>query len=61
MVVQWLRFHTCNAGGVGLILCCGTKILHVMWPGQKKTKNLKRGETIVVVGVKRNNSKEAIG
>ena len=36
--VQWLRVHTANAGGVGLILGRGTKILHAVQHGQKIKK-----------------------
>ena len=40
-MVQWLRFCTSNAGGVGLILDWGTKIPQAMWHSQKiKTKKL---------------------
>ena len=31
-MLQQLRQHTSNAGGVGLILGRGTKILQAMWP-----------------------------
>ena len=33
-VVQWLKLHTSNAQGVGLIPGQGTKIPHAMWHGQ---------------------------
>ena len=36
LVVQWLRFHTPNTGGLGLIPGQGTKILHVTQCNQKK-------------------------
>jgi len=36
--VQWLRFHTSNAGGVGLIIGWGTKIPHAMGPPKNKQK-----------------------
>ena len=35
-MVQWLRFHTPNTGGLGLIPGQGTKILHVTQCNQKK-------------------------
>ena len=40
LAVQWLRLHTSDAGGMGLISSAGTKIPHAMWCGQKKI-NLK--------------------
>ena len=37
LVVQWLRLHVSNAGGVeGLNPGWGTKILHAGWCGQKE-------------------------
>ena len=36
LVVQWLRFHTPNTGGLGLLPGQGTKILHVTQCNQKK-------------------------
>ena len=40
LVVQWLKLHAFTAEGVALILGWGTKILQVVWLGQKnKTKN----------------------
>ena len=41
LVVQWLRLHTPNAGGTGLIPGRATKILHATWRGQKKKKEKK--------------------
>ena len=42
LVVQWLRFHTFNVGGAGLIPGQGTKIPHaVQHGGKKKLKFLK--------------------
>ena len=35
-LVQWLRLHTSNAGGMGLIPGWGTKIPHAVRCGQKK-------------------------
>ena len=35
LVVKWLRLCSSNAGGLGLISCRGTKILHAMWCRQK--------------------------
>ena len=35
LVVQWLRFPTANAGGVGSIPGRGTKISHAAQRGQK--------------------------
>ena len=37
-MVQWLRFHTSNAGAVGLISAGGTKIPHAVCNGQIKKK-----------------------
>ena len=34
-MVQWLRFHAANAGGVGSILGQRTKIPHTAWCSQK--------------------------
>ena len=39
MVVQWLRFHACIAGGVGSIPGQGTKIPHATGHSKKKKKN----------------------
>ena len=36
MVVQWLRFHACIAGGVGSIPGQGTKIPHATGHSKKK-------------------------
>ena len=36
LAVQWLRFRTSNAGGVGSIPGQGTKIPHAAWPKEKK-------------------------
>ena len=38
LVVQWLRLHTSNAEGMGLIPGQGTKIPHATWCSQKKKK-----------------------
>ena len=38
LVVQWLRLHASNAGGMGLTPGRGTKITHAVWHGQKKKK-----------------------
>ena len=35
-MVQWLRLHTSNAGGMGFIIGQETKIPHALWWGQKK-------------------------
>ena len=35
LVIQWLRFQTSNAGGIGLIPSWETKIPHAVWYGQK--------------------------
>ena len=37
-MVQWLRFHASNAGGVGLVLGWGTKIPHAV--GMHKKNNV---------------------
>ena len=37
-MVQWLRFYAPNAGGTGSVPSQGTKIPHVMWLRQKKSK-----------------------
>jgi len=43
LVVQWLRCHASNAGGVGSISGRGTKAQHATWCSQKiKTKKLKK-------------------
>ena len=39
-MVQWLRFHTLNAGGMGSIPGQGAKILHSAQHSQKKKKKL---------------------
>ena len=39
LAVQWLRLHASTAGGVGLIPCWGTRILHAALRGQKKRYN----------------------
>ena len=41
-MVQWLRLHASIAGGVSSVPGWGTKILHAMQCGQKKTKNKKQ-------------------
>ena len=38
LVVQWLRLHASNAGGMGSIPGWGTKIPHAMECGKKNTK-----------------------
>ena len=38
LAVQWLRFHTPNAGDTGSIPGWGTKIMNIMQCGQKKKK-----------------------
>ena len=38
LAVQWLRFHTPNAEGTGLIPGWGTKIPHAAWYGLNKMK-----------------------
>ena len=35
LVVQWLKFHTANVGGKGLLPGWGTKIPQSAWHGQK--------------------------
>ena len=35
-MVQWLRFHASNAGGVGLVPGWGTKIPHAVGMHKKK-------------------------
>ena len=42
-MVQRLRVYMFTAGGAGLILAPGTKILHTTWPGQKKNES-ERGD-----------------
>ena len=37
-MVQWLRLHAFNAGGMGLIPGLGTKIPDAMRSGQKEKK-----------------------
>ena len=39
-MVQGLRFHTSNAGAVGLISAGGTKIPHAVCNGQIKKKKI---------------------
>ena len=39
LVVQWLRLHASNTGGLGSIPGWGAKILHAVWCGQKKKKD----------------------
>ena len=46
LVVQWLRLHTPNAGGMGSITGWGTKVLHAPWLGQKKKKKKNRNHYI---------------
>ena len=38
-MVQWLRLHSPNAGGTGLIPGWGTKIKHAIQHGPKKKKD----------------------
>jgi len=40
-VVQWLGLHISTAGGLGLILVLGTRILHATWHSLKKKKKEK--------------------
>ena len=42
LVVQWLRLHVSNAGGVRLIPLQGTKIPHGMQCGRKKQNKTKQ-------------------
>ena len=42
-MIQWLRLHASNAGGMDLIPAWGTKILHATWHGQNK-KNVEWGD-----------------
>ena len=37
---QWLRLCASTAGDAGLIPGQGTKILHALWHGQKKKKDM---------------------
>ena len=47
--VRWLRLCTSTAGGTGLILGQGTKILHATWHGQKiKKKKDKKKKSLVL-------------
>ena len=39
-VVQWLRLHSPNAGGLGSIPSQGTKVLHAVWPKERERKAL---------------------
>ena len=41
LVIQWLKLCASNAGGVGSILCWGTKIPHAPGNNQKKKKKKK--------------------
>ena len=38
-MIQWLRLHAPNAGGMGSILGQETKVLHAMQCSQKKKKS----------------------
>ena len=38
LVAQWLRLHTSNAGGTGLIPDQETKLSHATWPSQNKQR-----------------------
>ena len=42
VAVQWLRFHTFNARGAGLILVWGTKIPQAAEPKKKKKRKKKK-------------------
>ena len=42
MLVQWLRLHASNAGGMGLIPSEGIKIPQAMWHSQSEKKKKKR-------------------
>ena len=37
LVIQWLRLHSSNAEGMGLISCQGTRVPHVSQPTKIKT------------------------
>ena len=41
-VVQWLRLHASNAGGMGSIPGQGTKIPHIVWLGEKSKKKINK-------------------
>ena len=41
-MVQWLRLHAPNAGGMGLIPGQGTKIPHAAWRSQRGEKKRTR-------------------
>ena len=43
LVVQWLRLHTSNAGGVGSISGQGIKIPHATWPKKKSNLSFQNG------------------
>ena len=51
LVVQWLRLHASNAGGMGSIPGQGTKIPHASRPKKKKLKKKKYldGTTFLMV------------
>ena len=55
--VQWLRFHTSNAGGVGLIIGWGTKIPHAMGPPKNKKKTTASLSTILGEGTRNQETK----
>ena len=42
LAVQWLKLHTSNTRGVGLIPGQGTKILHVKHGAAKKTQQTRK-------------------
>ena len=42
LVVQWLRLHALNAGGMDLIPCWGTKTLYAEHSAKKKKKKKKK-------------------
>ena len=51
LVVQWLRFHSSNAGGMGSIPGRGAKIPLVMWPKRKILKSDSRPAFLESCGV----------
>ena len=42
LVVQWLRLHALNAGGMDLIPCWGTKTLYAEHSAKKKKRRRRR-------------------
>ena len=47
LMVQWLRLHAPNAGGIGLIPGQGTKTPHAIWSGKSKKKKKKKPTRLV--------------